>query len=204
MESPILGYSEKSLARLAQGTGRVLIASSRATEESLVFSNARNSVFTSHLLDALRGQAWTRGDGVIRVFEIFNYISENVKRQVPGQQHPIFQASDLEINFPVALDQGGVKSGTPTDHFAANPNVWNQLGDMMSNLYPTGPTDQDIWTRAGGDPSRLYLNEPGRVAWFRALRMLRSGGGGSGIRRETLIRTALEDYPHHPALTALV
>ena len=204
MESPILGYSEKSLARLAQGTGRVLIASSRATEESLVFSNARNSVFTSHLLDALRGQAWTRGDGVIRVFEIFNYISENVKRQVPGQQHPIFQASDLENNFPVALDQGGVKSGTPTDDFSANPNVWNQLGDMMSNLYPAGPTDQDIWTRAGGDPSRLYLNEPGRVAWFRALRMLRSGGGGSGIRRETLIRTALEDYPHHPALTALV
>lgn len=198
-----LGYSEKSLARLAQGTGRVLIASSRATEESLVFPNARNSVFTSHLLDALRGQAWTRGDGVIRVFEIFNHISEKVKRQVPGQ-HPVFKASDLEDNFPVALDRGGVKSSPPPPAFAANPDVWNQLGDLMLDLYPAGPTDQEIWARAGGDSSRLHLNDTGHVAWFRALRMLRRGGGGSGIRRETLIRTALEDYPHHPALSALL
>ena len=103
-EPPALGYSEKSLGRLAQGTGRVLIASSRASEESLVFSNDRNSVFTSHLLNALRGQAWTRRDGLIRVFEIFNHVSEMVKRQVPGQQHPVFKASDLEDNFPVALE----------------------------------------------------------------------------------------------------
>ena len=194
-EPPALGYSEKSLARLAQGTGRVLIAPSRATEESLVFSNARNSVFTSHLLDALRGQAWTRGDGVIRVFEIFNHISEKVKGQVPGQQHPVFKASDLEDNFPVALDRGGVKSSPPPPAFAANTDIWNQLGDLMPDLYPAGPTDQEIWARAGGDPSRLHLNDTGRVAWFRALRMLRRGGGGSGIRRETLIRIALEDYP---------
>ena len=105
-----LGYSEKSLGRLAQGTGRVLIASSRASEKSLVFPSARNSVFTSHLLDALRGQAWTRGDGLIRVFEIFNHISEMVNRQVPGRQHPVFKANDLEDNFPVALGPGAGSS----------------------------------------------------------------------------------------------
>ena len=43
-ESPALGYNEKSLGRLAQGTGRVLIASSRASESSWVLPNARNSV----------------------------------------------------------------------------------------------------------------------------------------------------------------
>ena len=203
-EPPALGYSEKSLGRLAQGTGRVLIASSRASEESLVFSNNSNSVFTSHLLNALRGQAWTRGDGLIRVFEIFNHVSEMVKRQVPGQQHPVFKASDLEDNFPVALDRGGVKSTPPPPGSAADPDIWSQLGDMMPDLYPAGPTDQEIWVRAGGDPSRLHLNDTGRVAWFKALRTLRRGGGGSGIRRETLIRAALEDYPHHPALSALL
>ena len=200
---PALGYSEKSLGRLAQGTGRVLIASSRASEESLVFSNARNSVFTSHLLDALRGQAQTRGDGVIRVFEIFNHVSEMVKRQVPGQQHPVFKASDLEDNFPVALDRGGVKSPPPPAS-AADSDIWSQLGNIMPDLYPAGPTDQEIWARAGGDPSRLHLNDTGRTVWFKALRTLRRGGGGSAIRRESLIRTALEDYPHHPALSALL
>ena len=203
-EPPALGYREKSLGRLAQGTGRVLIASSRASEKSRVFSNDRNSVFTSHLLDALRGRARTRGDGVIRVFEVFNHVSEMVKRQVPGLQHPIFKASNLEDNFPVALDRGGVKSTPPPPLSAADPDVWSQLRDIMSDLYPAGPTDQEIWARAGGDPSRLHLNGTGRTAWFRALRMLRNGGGGSGIRRETLIRTAVEDYPHHPALSVLL
>ena len=79
-ESPGLGYNEKSLGRLAQGTGRVLIASSRASENSWVLPSARNSVFTSHLLDALRGRTRTSGDGVIRVFEIFNHVAEMVKR----------------------------------------------------------------------------------------------------------------------------
>ena len=200
---PALGYSEKSLGRLAQGTGRVLIASSRASEESLVFSNARNSVFTTHLLDALRGRAWTRGDGVIRVFDIFNHISEMVKCEVPGRQHPIFKASDLEDNFPVALNRSKVKSDAPASLLGADSEVWKQLREIMPNLYPAGPMDQEIWARAGGDPSRLHLNVIGRTAWFKALRTLRQGGGGSGIRRESLIGTALEDYPHHPALTEL-
>ena len=201
--SPAFGYSEKSLGRLAQGTGRVLIASSRASEDSIVFSNARNSVFTTHLLDALRGRARTSGDGVIRVFEIFNHVAEMVKREVQGCQHPIFKASDLEDNFPVALDRGGTKSDAPAAVSRAVPEVWSQLEHIMPDLYPSGPMDQEIWARAGGDPSRLRLNQTGRANWFAALRTLRQGGGGAGIRKERLIETALEDYPHHPDLAAL-
>ena len=203
-ESLALGYSEKSLAILAQGTGRVLIASSRADETSLVLQNARNSVFTSELLDALRGQGRTSGDGVIRVFEIFNHVAQMVKRAVPGRQHPIFKASDLEDNFPVALDRGGVKSDASAAVSRAAPEVWSQLGETMPNLYPAGPMDQEVWARAGGDPSRLRLHETGRAAWFAALRTLRLGGGGAGIRKESLIETAIEDYPHHPELAALL
>ena len=203
-EAPALGYSEKSLGRLAQGTGRVLIASSRASEESLVVSGARNSVFTSHLLEALRGKAQTTGDGLIRVFEVFTHVSKEVKRQVPNLQHPVFKASDVEDNFPVALDQGGVKS-TPKPHASgAESDSWNQLNDIMPDLYPAGPTDQEIWARSGGDPSRLHLRETGRVSWFQALRLLRRGGGGPNVRQETLIRTALEDYPHHHGLLRLL
>lgn len=203
-ESLALGYSEKSLANLAQGSGRVLIASSRASETSLVLRNARNSVFTSQLLDALRGRARTSGDGVIRVFEIFNHVSQMVKRAVPGRQHPIFKASDLEDNFPVALDRGGSKSDASAAVSRVVPEVWSQLGNLMPDLYPSGPMDQEIWARAGGDPSRIRLNETGRAAWFAALRVLRLGGGGAGIGKKSLIETALEDYPHHPELAALL
>ena len=150
--------------------GAYLIASSRASEESLVFSSARNSVFTSHLLERLaRPVAWTRGDGLIRVFEIFNHVSEMVKRQVPGRQHPVFKASDLEDNFPVALNRGGVKSTPSPPVSAADPDIWNQLGQIMPDLYPAGPMDQEIWARAGGDPSRLHLNETGQRCLVQSL-----------------------------------
>jgi metacaspase-1 len=195
------GFAEKALARLAQGSGRVIIASSRATETSLVLRGARNSVFTERLLEALRGQAHTHGDGLIRIFEVFNYVSEKVRGTVPGQQHPIFKATDLEDNFPVALDKGGVKAMSPTASAASN--VPRRLEDVMCDLYPAGPVDQEIWLRAGGDLSSLQLSGTGRALWFSALRKLLQGGGGQSITTHSLVRTALEDFPHHPELLTL-
>ena len=203
-DSFAVGYSEKSLARLAEGTGRVLLASCRANEVSFVFGNARNSVFTSKLLEALRGEGQTSGDGVIRVFEIFNHVAQMVRLAVPGRQHPVFKASDLEDNFPVTLDRGGIKAVLADTTSSAMLGIWEQLNRLMPDLYPLGPMDQEVWARAGGDPSRLHLSDTGRVRWFRALRTLRRGGGGASISKESLVRAALEDYPHHPALTALV
>ncbi len=197
-------FSQKSLVRLAQGTGRVLMASSRDSEKSHVLPDARNSVFTQHLLEILRGQGRTSGDGVIRVFDIFNHVAERVKRTMSGRQHPIFKASDLEDNFPVALDRGGMKSAVSSNTSESTLDIWERLGKIMPDLYPMGPPDQEIWTRAGGDLSRLRLSGTGRANWFAALRTLRQGGGGIGIRRENLVRAALEDYPHHRELTVLL
>jgi metacaspase-1 len=195
------GLDEKALQRLAQGTGRVIIASSRATETSLVMKGARNSVFTERLLEALRGEARTHGDGLIRVFEVFNYVSEKVRGAVPGRQHPIFKASDPEENFPLALDRGGAKAVGKVAPGASTP--WRQLEEIMADLYPAGPLDQEIWARAGGDVSRLSLSGTGRAIWFAALRTLRQGGGGQNISKDSLLLTALEDFPHHPELQAL-
>lgn len=202
-DSPDFGFSEKSLDRLAQGTGRVLIASSRASETSLVLVGASNSLFTEHLVGALRGGARTHGDGLIRVFEVFNYVAEKVRGAAPGRQHPIFKASDLEDNFPVALDRGGTKGITAEPPINKYGEVWRQLEEIFADLYPAGPQDQEIWARAGGDVSRLRLTGTGRANWFGALRTMRQGGGGSGIGQSSLIRTALADFPHHPELQRL-
>lgn len=199
-----LRFSEKSLGRLAQGAGRVLMASSRANETSLVLPGARNSVFTEHLLEILRGRGRTSGDGVIRVFDIFNHVAERVRRTVSGRQHPIFKASDLEDNFPVALDRGGMKSDVSSSPSESTLDIWERLGEIMPELYPMGPVDQEIWVRAGGDLSRLRLSETGRANWFAALRTLRHGGGGDRIRKEHLVEAALNDYPHHLELTVLL
>lgn len=201
---PDFGFNEKSLDRLAQGTGRVLIASSRASETSLVLEGASNSLFTEHLVGALRGGARTHGDGLIRVFEVFNHVAEKVRGAAPGRQHPIFKASDLEDNFPVALDRGGIKGVSTEPGISKDAEIWRQLEDILADLYPAGPQDQESWARAGGDISRLRLTSTGRANWFAALRTMRQGGGGPNIAQSALIEAVLEDFPHHVALTRLI
>jgi hypothetical protein len=196
------GYSEKSLSRLAQGIGRVLIASSRESETSLIFHGARNSLFTEHLLAALRGGAATTRDGLIRVFEVFNYVAEKVKSATPSQ-HPIFKASNLEDNFPIALECGGFTKASVSIARPDEKDIWKQLEMIMAELYPCGPIDQEIWNRAGGDLSRLKLQGPGRANWISALRTLRLGGGGDLIGVLKLVQTSLEDFPHHARLLSV-
>ena len=191
------GFAEKGLERLAQGAGRVIMASSRPDETSLVLHGARNSVFTEGFLEALKGGARTSGDGLIRVFEVFNHVAGRVRQAVPGRQHPVFKASDLEDNFPVALYLGGAKA-SDMPLAAAVPPPGPEA--VLADLYPAGPVDDEIWSRAGGDVSRLRLQGTGRAMWFAALRTLRQGGGGSGISMDSLIQAALQDFPHHPGL----
>ncbi|AGA08859.1 caspase family protein [Sinorhizobium meliloti] len=200
-ENFVEGFDEKSLQRLSQGTGRVVLASSRASETSLVLRGERNSVFTKAVLDGLRGGAPAETDGTIRIFTLFNHIAEKVRQAVPGRQHPIFKATDLEDDFPIALSLGGRKS--PGRIMPAPENA-RDLEQVMADLYPAGPTDQDIWLRAGGDLSRLKLGGTGRAAWFAALRTLSQGGGGSNISKRSLIEAALVEFPNHKRLSELI
>ena len=193
-------FDEKSLQRLASGTGRVVFASSRATETSLVLSGKRNSVFTTAMLSGLRGAAPASGGDTVKVFDLFNYVSETVRQAVPGRQHPIFKASQLEENFPVALAMGATKSATSDGNGARQRG----LEQILVDLFPTGPTDQDIWLRAGGELSHLKLAGNGRAQWFSALRILAQGGGGAGISRGSLIEAALEEFPNHRELRSML
>lgn len=194
------GFDEKSLQKLACGTGRVVFASSRATETSLVQRGERNSVFTTAMLSGLRGGAPASDSGTIKVFDLFNYVSERVRQAVPGRQHPVFKASELEENFPVALAMGGTKSAASSSDGARPRN----LEQILVDLFPAGPTDQDVWLRAGGDLSRLKLSGNGRSQWFSALRILTQGGGGAAISQRSLIEAALEEFPNHRELLAIL
>ena len=73
---------------------------------------AANSLFTQHLLAGLKGGVASE-DGLIRVFDLFEYIQPRVTMDQPGQ-HPVFRA-DLEENFPVSLYPGGKKASRNGD-----------------------------------------------------------------------------------------
>jgi len=110
------GLDEKTYNLLAQGTGRVIMASSQSNEASLILHGMQNSLFTHYLLEALKGACRTDGDGLIRVIDVCNYVSVKMPDRATTQ-HPIFKAHDLENNFPLALQLGGKHvsvTGTPS------------------------------------------------------------------------------------------
>ncbi|MGN8544843.1 caspase family protein [Bradyrhizobium sp. 13971] len=191
------GLSEKALRTFAHGNGRVVIASSRTDENSHVLPGARNSVFTGKVLEALTGASRTGSDGVVRVLDLFNYVAEHVNRTMNGLQHPVLRVHDLDDNFTVASSGAGADIAREASHTPRDLEV------LLPDLYPLGPTDRDIWLRAGGDLSLLNLNGTGKSNWFSALRALRRGGGGRDIDRRALIAAALDDYPKHRELLAL-
>ncbi|BAZ27644.1 hypothetical protein NIES4074_00710 [Cylindrospermum sp. NIES-4074] len=104
------GLPDSFYDALKQGRGRAILASSRDTEFSWVLPGATNSLFTQHLLAGLHGGIYS-DDGLIRIFDLFEYLQPKVTSDQPNQ-HPIFKA-ELEENLPVALYLGGQKGVVP-------------------------------------------------------------------------------------------
>jgi hypothetical protein len=95
------GLSDTYYERLRQGVGRVVIASSRADEFSWTLPGMTNSLFTHYLLEALRGEAPTLGDGYVRVFDLFRHVADRVPAR--ATQHPVLKVSAMEQDFVIAL-----------------------------------------------------------------------------------------------------
>jgi hypothetical protein len=113
------GLSENYYELLAQGQGRLILASCLAHESSWERSDMANGIFTAQLLTALRGRSAVRGDGLIRILDVFHDLSVWVPLDAarcydpqadgPAQQHPLLKAV-VQDNFPIALHQGDTGS----------------------------------------------------------------------------------------------
>jgi hypothetical protein len=103
------GLTEDYYHSLLKGSGRVVIASSKAEQVSYVRDEL--SLFTHYLREALNGKAAVRGTGFIHVLDVFHFINEAVQKENP-EQVPILKLKDLDLNFAVALDRGGQKSAS--------------------------------------------------------------------------------------------
>jgi hypothetical protein len=106
------GLSERYYQMLAGGRGRVVYASSRETETSIQRVGDEFGLFSKHLLGGLRGGVAAE-DGLVRAFDLFEYVQPRVTKENPGQ-HPVFKA-EIEENFPIALRLGGEEKAEPRD-----------------------------------------------------------------------------------------
>ena len=81
---------------------------------------------------------------------------------------------------------------------------WEIFEDKISDLYPSGPQEEEIWSRAKGKKKILDYSGSGRERWHKALRLLRNGGGGKKISAQLLLECALEDYSEATDLKTLL
>ena len=189
------GFGTKGLDVLSAGSGRLLLSSSRADQESIILRGERNSVFTGAMLEALKGAAIDRGDGAIGVLDVFDYVTRQVPRR--ADQNPVMRAEDLEGNFAIALRSQTLagKSG-----LSEQPTT-GEIVAILAALYPGGPMQGGFWTTAGGDASRIDLSGTGRTQWHAAIRKVSMGGGGLGLDR--LLVAALDEFPGNEGLLDL-
>ncbi|RLC69968.1 MAG: hypothetical protein DRI81_19745 [Chloroflexi bacterium] len=100
------GLPDDYYEALSQGSGRVVIASSKEDQLSYVRPQGDLSLFTYYLREALSGKAAVRGDGLIHVLDTFHHVNEAVHAEKP-KQTPILKVKDLDLNYPIALAAGG-------------------------------------------------------------------------------------------------
>lgn len=190
------GIAPAAIDKLASGAGRVVLTSSRSTEYSYALAGATNSVFTDSVLRAMNGAARDKGDGTIGVLDLFDYVSRDVPAR-QSNQHPVFKADNLEENFSIVAY--GVAAGKSAVGVGSSGSLSSSL---FVKLYPQGPMENEIWSRAGGDVARLTHGGNAVAQWHRALDMVEKGGGG--LTMLALAKAASEDFPERAELTRFI
>ena len=104
--------------------------------------------------------------------------------------------------FEVLSQLDGISSAL-TRHQPAPEHWLRNLEDIAVLLYPRGPLERKIWSRAGGDEADLEQETTGRAAWHSAARTLSQGGGGAKITPLRLIKEMVVDYSRNESLQRL-
>ncbi len=127
-------------ALLAEGRGRVIVASSQ--QDELSFAGKPYSAFTLALIEALSGKGVAKRDGYVRVADLAMHARQVVPGRTRNRQHPIlhFERAD---NFALAYYAGGGArpKGVPFDaqpQIEPEPGVWTASGVITGGVF-AGP-----------------------------------------------------------------
>jgi hypothetical protein len=133
---------------LAEGSGRVLIASSQEDEKS--YAGRPYSAFTLALVEALSGIGVAKLDGYVRVADVALHARQVVPGRTGNRQHPILHFEHAD-NFVLAYYAGGGKEpkGLPFD---VEPEIEPEPGAWRSaTLDQRGQTVHGPQTNIAGD-----------------------------------------------------
>lgn len=78
--------------------------------------------------------------------------------------------------------------------------AWRMFEETLAELYPQGPTHNEIWSRSGGKGEQLSSEGNGVAQWHRCIKQVRAGRGPAAL---DLLRTALRDFSGNRVLQIL-
>ncbi|MBN1322755.1 MAG: tetratricopeptide repeat protein [Methanotrichaceae archaeon] len=145
----------ESLTLLAEGRGRVVIASS--TEDEYSFAGRPYSAFTLALIEALCGVGSSKKDGYVRVADLALHTREKVPQRTKGRQHPIlhFERAD---NFILAYYAAGDPQPKALP-FSKEPEIEPEPGAFYSTFDQRGQTVHGPQTNIGSSVGPVLSGE---------------------------------------------
>ena len=120
-----------------------------------------------------------------------------------GQPRAAAHAAALALQILAELTSTSLHQSLPTAHSKFATTQLTVMEQFATDLYPRGPMDSEIWSRAGGDIAQLQITGSGRADWHSAFRLLKNGGGGEAITPKSLLGVMLADFPNHAELSQL-
>lgn len=116
---------------LKQGEGQVVFTSCRSEQQSWIRPDNSMSVYTYHLIEALKGSANKPGETEVKVSNLMNYLGKAVPenaRAMGKEQTPRFETNTED--FAIALLQGG--KGLPAERWdAVQDNTTEQIQALV-------------------------------------------------------------------------
>jgi hypothetical protein len=109
--------------------------------------------------------------------------------------------SDLQPAVEYIIDMVGMTRRWYLDELGNSTPLsakWQILLELLLELYGYGPSDTQIWRRAGGKDKDVPKGSSGADIWRKVVDAARKGKGDIEVSR--LIRVMNEDYPHHPSV----
>lgn len=96
-----------------------------------------------------------------------------------------------------------ISSGSPLRPTVTTNELRSSVVEVTASLYKTGPMDDALWERAGGDAADLPTGTmSGRLKWGHAVEASMAGRLGAPTLTE-LVAIMLQDYPNNIQLQAL-
>ena len=124
-------------ALLAQGSGRIIIASS--TSDELSYAGKPYSAFTVALIEALAGKGVAKKDGYVRATDLALYAREMVPRRTTNKQHPVMNFEQAD-NFIVGYYSGGDAEPKGLPFSEADVAIEEEPGQFNRSFNQAGQT----------------------------------------------------------------